>query len=148
MTQTSPDAIRQILSSVRTIAVVGASPNPARDSHIVTAFLHAWGYTVFPVNPGHAGGRIAGLPVYATLADIPGPIDMVDVFRASEHVPAVLEETLALPDRPSVFWTQLGVRDDASAERAEAAGLAVVMDRCPKIEIAELGLPRRTPEPG
>ncbi|GLK81031.1 CoA-binding protein [Methylopila turkensis] len=148
MTQTSPDAIRQILSSVRTIAVVGASPNPSRDSHIVAAFLAARGYRVFPVNPGHGGKEIAGLMTYASLAEVPEPIDMVDVFRASEHVPAVLEETLALANRPGVFWTQLGVRDDASAARAEAAGLAVVMDRCPKIEIAELGLPRRSPEPG
>jgi predicted CoA-binding protein len=126
---------RAILSGVRTIAVVGASPNPARPSHGVARFLAARGYKVFPVNPGHGGGEIAGLPAFATLADIPEPIDMVDVFRASEHVAEVLDEALALDPRPKVFWTQLGVADAAAAARAEAEGLTVVMDRCPKIEL-------------
>lgn len=144
MTQTSPDVIRQILSSVRTIAVVGASPNPSRDSHIVSAFLAARGYRVFPVNPGHGGKEIAGLMTYASLADVPEPIDMVDVFRASEHVGGVLDEALALATPPKVFWTQLGVRDDASAARAEAAGLTVVQNRCPKIDVLELGVPARS----
>ncbi|GBD48018.1 CoA-binding domain-containing protein [Methylopila sp. Yamaguchi] len=143
MTQTSSDAVRQILNSVRTIAVVGASPNPSRDSHIVAAFLAARGYRVFPVNPGHGGKEIAGLMTYASLAEIPEPIDMVDVFRASEHVAGILDEALALKPLPRVFWTQLGVRDDASAARAEAAGLQVVQNRCPKIDIMELGLPAR-----
>ncbi|RXF75135.1 CoA-binding protein [Hansschlegelia zhihuaiae] len=127
--------IPSILAGVRTIAVVGASPNPARPSNDVARFLAARGYKVFPVNPGHGGGGIAGLPAFATLADIPEAIDMVDVFRASEHVAEVLEQALALDPRPKVFWTQLGVVDEAAAARAEAEGLAVVMDRCPKIEL-------------
>lgn len=126
-----------VLKSVRAIAVVGASPNPMRASHRVTRFLADRGYRVYPVNPGHGGGEIAGLPAYARLADVPEPVDMVDVFRASEHVAETLDETLALEPKPRVFWTQLGVRDDAAAKRAEAAGLVVVMDRCPAIVLSE-----------
>jgi predicted CoA-binding protein len=137
------DVVRHVLTTVRTIAVLGASPNPARPSHEVTKFLAASGYRVFPINPGFGGGEIAGLPAYASLADVPEPIDMVDVFRASEHVSEVLDEALALKTRPKAFWTQIGVRDDDAAARAEQAGLAVVMDRCPKIEIPRLGI-RRT----
>jgi predicted CoA-binding protein len=125
-----------LLKGVRSIAVVGASPNPARPSHRVTSFLAARGYLVFPVNPGHGGREVAGLPAYGRLADIPEPVDMVDVFRASEHVSGVLDEALALDPKPRVFWTQLGVRDDAAAAQAEAAGLVVVMDRCPAIVLA------------
>ncbi|HEY0293182.1 MAG TPA: CoA-binding protein [Hansschlegelia sp.] len=136
----SDDLLRAVLTSVRTIAVVGASPNPERASFYVARFLADRGYRVFPVNPGHGGGEIAGLPAFATLADIPEPIDMVDVFRASEHVAGVVEEALALSPLPKVIWTQLDVRDDAAAARAEAAGLTVIMNRCPKIEIPRLGL--------
>lgn len=132
------DPILKILAGVRSIAVVGASPNPARPSFGVTRFLASRGYRVFPVNPGHGGREIAGLPAFARLADVPAPIDMVDVFRASAHVASVVDEALALSPRPSVLWTQLGVVDQASAARAEAAGLTVVMDRCPKIELARL----------
>lgn len=127
--------IAALLRRVRTIAVVGASPNPSRPSFRVMTFLAARGYDVIPVNPAHGGGEIAGLAAYSRLADVPVAIDMVDVFRQSGHVASVLDETLALAPRPSVFWTQLGVVDAASAARAEAAGLAVVMDRCPKIEL-------------
>ena len=131
-----PDAeIPALLAGVRTIAVVGASPNPTRPSFGVVTFLAARGYEVFPVNPAHGGGEIAGLPAYARLADVPAAIDMVDVFRRPAHVAGVLDETLALSPRPRVFWTQLGVVALLSADRAEAAGLAVVMDRCPKIEL-------------
>lgn len=125
-----------ILERVKSIAVVGASPNPARPSYGVARFLAGLGYRVFPVNPAHGGGEIAGLPAYARLADIAEPIDMIDVFRASDHVSGVLDEALALDPRPKVFWTQLDVRDDDAAARAEAAGMTVVMDRCPKIELA------------
>lgn len=132
-----PDSgISDLLARVRTIAVVGASPNPARPSFGVARFLAARGYRVFPVNPGHAGGEIAGLAAFGRLADIPEPIDMIDVFRAPRHVAGVLDEALALSPRPAVFWTQLGVIDEASAARAEAEGLAVVMNRCPKIELS------------
>ncbi|MDR4305333.1 CoA-binding protein [Chelatococcus sambhunathii] len=142
MPVTDDAAITDILNRVRSIAVVGASPNPARPSFGVTRVLVAHGYDVFPVNPGHGGGEIAGLKAYATLADLPQPVDMIDVFRASEHVSGVLDEVLAMDPRPSVLWTQLGVLDHESAARAEAEGLTVVMDRCPAIEISrETGIP-------
>lgn len=129
-----PD-LADLLAGVQSIAVVGASPNPARPSFGVTQFLARLGYRVFPVNPGHAGREIAGLKVYARLADVPEPVDMIDVFRASEHVMGVLDEALAMTPRPRVFWTQLGVIEEAAAARAETEGLSVVMDRCPKIEL-------------
>lgn len=136
---TASDAeIPAILRGVRTIAVVGASPKAARPSYGVVEFLAQRGYRVFPVNPAHGGERIAGLEAYASLADIPEAIDMVDVFRASEHVAAVLDEALKLPTLPKAFWTQLEVVDEQSAARAEAAGMTVVMDRCPKIELMQL----------
>ena len=130
--------IRDILARVRTIAIVGASANAARPSYFVMKYLAERGYRVFPVNPGQAGKTVAGLTFVATLADVPEPIDMVDVFRAPEHVPAVLDEVLALNPLPKVLWTQLGVRNDEAAARAEAAGLQVVMNRCPKIEYGRL----------
>jgi predicted CoA-binding protein len=132
------DYIRGILGSVKSIAVVGASPAEHRPSHFVVKYLAERGYRVFPVNPGQGGKSIAGIAAYARLADIPAPLDMVDVFRSSEYVPGVLDEVLALPHRPKVFWMQLGVRHDESAVRAEAAGMQVVMSRCPKIEYGRL----------
>lgn len=129
------------LGKVRTIAVVGASPNPARPSHGVARYLALHGYRVFAINPGQAGRDIAGLPTYARLADVPEPIDMVDVFRAPEYLSSVVDEALALEPRPKLIWGQLGVRDDAAAAKAEAAGVAVIMDRCPAIEIPRLRLP-------
>ncbi|MFG1365029.1 CoA-binding protein [Xanthobacter versatilis] len=130
--------IRTILSQVRTIAIVGASANAARPSYFVMKYLSERGYRVFPVNPGQAGKTVAGLTFVATLADVPESIDMVDVFRAPEHVPAVVEEVLKLDPLPKVLWTQLGVRNDEAAARAEEAGLQVVMNRCPKIEYGRL----------
>lgn len=132
--------IKEILTTVKRIAVVGASPNAARPSHGVMAFLIRKGYEVIPVNPGQAGGTILDRTVYARLADIPGHIDMVDVFRAADQLGAVIDEVLALADRPDVIWGQLTVRDDDAAARAEAGGIKVVMDRCPAIEIPRLGL--------
>lgn len=144
MTQdSSDDLIRRVLGDVRAIAVVGASPNPARPSFYVARFLAERGYDVIPINPGQAGGEIDGRPVYARLMDVPRPVHMVEVFRASEHLAAVVEETLALDPPPRALWTQLGVRDDAATARAEAAGLDVIVDRCPKIEIPRLGIPPR-----
>lgn len=134
-----PDAyIRAILQGVRTVAMVGASANPSRPSYFVMKYLAERGYRVFPINPGRAGKVVAGLAFFARLADIPEPVDMVDVFRAPEAVPGVLDEVLALAPLPKVLWLQLGVRHDAAAATAEAAGLKVVMNRCPKIEYGRL----------
>jgi predicted CoA-binding protein len=129
--------IRDILSSVKTIAVVGWSPKPDRPSHSVAAFLARRGYRVIPVNPGQAGQQALGETVVATLAEA-GPVDMVDMFRRSEEAGAVMDEAIAVGAK--VVWTQLGVVDEAAAERARAAGLKVVMNRCPAIEIPRLGL--------
>jgi predicted CoA-binding protein len=131
--------IRRVLESVRTIAMVGASPAPTRPSHGVMRFLQRKGYRVIPVNPD--GGReINGERVYARLAEVPGPIDMVDVFRAPEEAGGVVDEALAVAPEKGirVVWMQLGVRDDEAARRARAAGLTVIMDRCPAIEYPRL----------
>ena len=135
-----PAYLSAILKETGTIALVGASPNPARPSFGVMRFLLSKGYRVIPVNPGQAGKEILGQPVYATLGDIPEPVDMVDVFRASEYLQAVVDEAIALDPRPKVVWSQLSVRDDVAAAAAEAAGIKVVMDRCPAIEMPRLGL--------
>lgn len=128
------EGLRRILATVRTIALLGASPNPERPSHGVMRFLLAKGYRVIPVNPGQVGGEILGQTCYGDLASIPEPIDMVDVFRASDALPGIVEEILALDPRPSVLWTQLGVVHTQAAEQASAAGVEVVMNRCPAIE--------------
>ena len=130
--------IAGILAEVKTVAVVGASANEVRPSFFVMKYLLGKGFSVIPVNPGQAGGKILGQTVYATLADIPVCVDMVDVFRASAAVPGIVEEVLAMRPLPGVVWMQLGVRDDAAAARAEAAGIKVVMNRCPKIEYGRL----------
>ncbi|WP_026619295.1 uncharacterized protein M728_000980 [Ensifer sp. WSM1721] len=130
--------LADILRETKTIALVGASPKPERPSHRVMAFLLRKGYRVIPVNPGHAGRAILDQPVVARLADINEPIDMVDVFRAAHALPALVDEILTLPSLPKVIWGQLSVRDDAAAARAEAAGIKVVMDRCPAIEYPRL----------
>lgn len=130
--------IRDLLDKVKTVAVVGASQGDDKPSMFVVKYLSERGYRVFPINPGRAGQLIAGVKAYARLADVPEPIDMVDVFRRADAVPAVLEEALALSPRPKIFWMQLGVRNDEAAARAEAAGLTVVMNRCPKIEYGRL----------
>lgn len=130
--------IRRVLSQSRSIAVVGASPDPARPSFGVMRFLQAKGHRVLPVNPRAAGRTILGERCHARLADIAEPIDMVDVFRRSDAVGAVVDEALALTPRPTTIWMQLGVIEPAAAARAEAAGLTVIMDRCPKIEYPRL----------
>jgi uncharacterized protein len=130
--------LRDILTSVRTIAVVGASPRRERPSHGMMAFLQRRGYRTIPVNPNAAGVTINGEGCYARLADVPEPIDMVDVFRRTEMAGGVVDQAIAVGAR--VVWMQLGVRDDAAAARAEAHGLQVVMNRCPAIEIPRLGL--------
>ncbi|WP_304617289.1 CoA-binding protein [Paracoccus sp. (in: a-proteobacteria)] len=136
MLMTEDEDIARIARDVRVIAMVGLSPNEDRPSWGVARFLQAQGYRVIPVNPGHAGGVILGERVYPSLAAIPDDegVQMVDIFRRSEAVEAIVDEALAhLPDL-SVIWTQLGVRDDAAADRARRAGITVVQDRCPKIE--------------
>lgn len=134
----SDDYIRDILSRVKTIAMVGASANKVRPSYFAMKYLLAKGYRVVPVNPGQAGKKFLGQTVYARLADIPFAIDMVDVFRASDAVPGIVEEALARTPPPQVIWMQLGVRSEAAARRAEEAGLKVVMNRCAKIEYGRL----------
>jgi len=135
-----PDAyLRGILTEVRTIAVVGASPRRGRPSHGVMAYLQHHGYRAIPVNPNAAGATIHGETCYAALADIPEPVDMVDIFRRSELAGAAVDDAIAIGAK--IVWMQLGVRDDAAAARAEAAGLKVVMNRCPAIEIPRLALP-------
>jgi len=132
------DYVREILAGVKSVAVVGASANAVRPSYFVMRYLQSKGFQVAPVNPGHAGREIAGLLTYRSLAEIPFPIDMVDVFRNSEAAGGVVEEALLLDPLPKVIWMQLGVRNDQSAARAEARGVKVVMNRCPKIEYARL----------
>ncbi|HLQ18530.1 MAG TPA: CoA-binding protein [Tabrizicola sp.] len=129
--------IRDILTSVKTIALVGWSPKPDRPSHRVADFLKRKGYRVIPVNPGHAGETALGETVVATLAEA-GPVDMVDIFRRSEEAGAVADEAVRLGAK--VVWMQIGVVDEAAASRARTAGLRVVMNRCPAIEIPHLGL--------
>lgn len=138
MPVTSRDALANILKPPKTIAVVGASPNPTRPVHGVMAYMIDAGYRVIPVNPGHAGGEILGQQVYGTLADIPEPIDIVDIFRRQEALGGVVDEALALDPLPKTIWMQLGLADEAAAARAEAEGLSVVMDHCIKVEHARV----------
>lgn len=130
----SDDQIRRILSRPMRIAVVGLSADPQRDSHRVAAFLLARGHDVVPVNP--SCGEVLGRRSYPSLRDVPGAIDMVDVFRPSQHVAAIVEDAIAV--RAPIVWTQLGVADDAAAARARAHGITVVMDRCPANEYGRL----------
>ncbi|HTY67139.1 MAG TPA: CoA-binding protein [Alphaproteobacteria bacterium] len=130
------DYIRGILRRVRTIAMVGASPNWNRPSYFAMKYLQHKGYRVIPVNPVAAGQSILGEKVYATLKDIPDPVDMVDIFRNSDAAGPITDEAIAIGAK--VVWMQLGVRNDAAKDRAEAAGLTVVMNRCPKIEYGRL----------
>jgi predicted CoA-binding protein len=129
-----PNAIAELLRSARTIAVVGASPKPERPVYGVMGYLLRAGYHVIPVNPGQVGREILGQKVYGRLADIPEPVDVVDVFRRPEAVAGIVAETLALSPRPRAIWTQLDIVDEAAAEKAQAAGMSVVMDRCIKVE--------------
>jgi hypothetical protein len=134
-----PDStIRGILNTVKTVAMVGFSPKENRPSYFVFKYLLERGYRVIPVNPGQAGKEVLGQKIYASLSDVPVPIDMVDIFRASENVPPIVDEALTLTPKPQVIWMQLTVRNDEAAKRAEDAGLKVVMNRCPKIEYGRL----------
>jgi len=130
--------IRDILDTVKTIAMVGISPKDNRPSYFAFKYLMERGYRMIPVNPGQAGGRILGQKVYAKLSDIAEPVHMVDIFRSSEHALPIVKEALTLNPKPQVVWMQLTVRNDEAARLAEDAGLKVVMNRCPKIEYGRL----------
>jgi predicted CoA-binding protein len=130
--------IRGILNTVKTIAMVGASEKENRPSYFAFKYLLERGYTMIPVNPGHAGHEILGQRIYAKLSDIPVAIDMVEIFRGSQYALGIVQEALTLAPRPAVIWMQLGVRNDEAAALAEANGMKVVMNRCPKIEYGRL----------
>ena len=134
------DYIRGILREVRTIAMAGASANWVRPSSFAMKYLQGKGYKVIPLNPGQAGSQILGETCYASIADIPGPVDMVDIFRNSKAAGDVIDEALPMVEKKQIkiIWMQLGIRNDPAAKRAEAAGLNVIMDRCPKIEYGRL----------
>jgi uncharacterized protein len=140
--QNSPDAvIRQVLSDARTIAVVGASSDPSRPSHGIFARLLGFGYRVVPINPKESA--VLGQVAFPTLADVPFPIDIVDVFRRPEHTPEVAEAAVAVGAR--VLWLQSGIHDDVAADRARAGGLVVVTNACIAVLHSVLGVPRVTP---
>ena len=132
--------MRRLLGEVRTIAMVGASPNWVRPSNFAMKYLQSKGYRVIPLNPGQAGKEIHGEPCYASVAEIPDAVDMVDIFRNSEAAGTIVDDVLPIASEKQikVIWMQLGIRNDNAAARAEAAGLTVIMDRCPKIEYGRL----------
>ncbi|MGB3866883.1 MAG: CoA-binding protein [Xanthobacteraceae bacterium] len=132
------DYIRAILNDVKTIAMVGASPLNVRPSYFAFKYLAQHGYDMIPINPGQVGKSLMGRPFVASLADIDRPVDMVDIFRNAEAALPLVEQALAMAPRPKVIWMQLGVRNDQACALAEAAGLRVVMNRCPKIEYGRL----------
>ncbi|MGA0923263.1 MAG: CoA-binding protein [Lutimaribacter sp.] len=134
----SDDFLKTILRRARRIAVVGVSMNPVRPSYYVARYLSLKGYEVVPVNPGHAGEQLFGTKVVGSLADIEGPVDMVDVFRRPEHVPPIVDQALALFPQLQTIWLQIGVVHEGAAATAQAKGVDVVMDRCPKIEYQRL----------
>jgi uncharacterized protein len=134
-----PDSyIRGILNTVKTIAMVGASEKENRPSYFAFKYLMEHGYRMIPVNPGHAGETMLGQKIYARLSDVPESIDMIDIFRASQYALPIVQEALSLKPRPQVIWMQLGIRNDEAAALAEANGMKVVMNRCPKIEYGRL----------
>jgi len=130
--------IRGILNTVKTIAMVGVSANTSRPSYFAFKYLLDRGYRMIPVNPGLAGQDLLGQRCYGSVLDIPEPVDMVDVFRASRYVPDIVAQAVRMQPRPRVLWMQLGIRNDEAAALAEANGIKVVMDRCPKFEYGRL----------
>ena len=144
MPLTRDEDIAQLLSNARTIAVVGASDRPDRASYHVMKFLQDWGYRIFPVNPQIAGQRLFGEFVWSELAEIGVPIDIVDIFRRPEAAAEAVDQAILVGAK--AVWMQIGVINQEAAAKAEAAGLKVVMNRCPHIEIPRLHIPPRTGE--
>ena len=139
MTETpSDDLLRDVLRRSKVFACIGVSPNPVRPSHYVGRYLTLKGYRVVPVNPGQAGTRLWGVEVKAILADVTEPVDVVDIFRRPEAVPEIVDQALAMDPLPKVIWMQIGVTHPEAAAKAEAAGLTVIQNRCPKIEYQRL----------
>jgi len=134
----SDDLLRSILTKTRRIAVVGVSANPVRPSYYVARYLNLKGYTVLPVNPGYAGEVLFGQKVAASLSEIDGPVDMVDIFRRSDAVPPIVDEALAVFANLQTIWMQIGVEHEAAAQKAQARGVTVIQNRCPKIEYQRL----------
>ena len=130
--------IRGILNTVKTIAMVGASAKDNRPSYFAFKYLMERGYDMIPINPGLAGKELLGRKIYGRLSEVPEPIDMIDIFRAANYAVPVVQEALTLKVRPRIIWMQLGVRNDEGAALAEANGMKVVMNRCPKIEYGRL----------
>ena len=138
MTRPTDTALRHILDTTRSIAVVGVSLNPVRPSYYVARYLKLKGYSVIPVNPGHDGEVLFGETVRASLADCPTEVDMVDIFRRSDHVAPIVDEALARLPNLRTIWMQIGVRHEGAAAKAQARGVAVVQDLCPKMEYQRL----------
>ncbi|MDZ7709044.1 MAG: CoA-binding protein [Roseovarius sp.] len=139
MSETYADShLREILTRTRRIAVVGVSMNPVRPSYYVARYLSLKRFEVVPVNPGHAGRMLFGQKVVASLSEIEGAVDMVDIFRRSEHVPPIVEEALEVFPGLRTIWMQIGVEHEGAAQMARARGVDVVMNRCPKIEYQRL----------
>lgn len=138
MTVTDDSTLRRILTRTRCVAVVGVSANPVRPSYFVARYLGLRGFRVIPVNPGIAGQRLFGEEVRAGLADCPPEVDMVDIFRRSDHVPPIVEEAIEALPKLRTIWLQIGVESDAARQMAEARGLDFVQNRCPKIEYQRL----------
>src|SRR5690242_14674541 len=139
MPQYEDSLIKSVLRSVKTIAMIGASGNEMRPSYFAMMYLLAKGYVVHPINPGMVGKQILGQTVYASLKDVPAPVDMVDIFRTADVAPQIVREALAEKDRLGikVIWMQLGVISEEAEKLAKDAGLTVIMDRCPKIRSEE-----------
>ncbi len=138
MPQYSDDLLKRILTTTRVIAVVGVSLNPVRPSYFVARYLTLKGFDIIPVNPGHAGETVFGRTVVARLSDIDRPVDMVDIFRRSDAVPEIVDEAMAHLQGLKTIWMQIGVEHAQAAAKAEAAGLSVIQNRCPKIEYQRL----------
>ena len=134
----SDSYIEGLLASVKSVAIVGASPKNVRPSYFVVKYLISKGYDVYPINPGHAGRDICGAKTYGALSDVPGPIDMVDIFRSSEAALQITRDALELDPLPKIIWMQLTIRNEEAAKLAREKNIEVVMNRCPKIEYARL----------